>query len=636
MSILQTQRYLVAVTSEMGAGKSTFLEKVKALGYPVIDTDKLAHEAYEPGRDSYKKLLAIFPTVVDKPDGPIVRSRLAEIIFADPAKKKELEDIVHPAVEALKNERIAKALPGSIVFVEVPVLFECNLQSQYHETLAILIQRDKQIERIQKRSGFSVDHIMARLNKQMPQDQKKKLATNCIDNSGTPAEYEANIEAFLIGVQSRAKAFFAQVAQRETRLHEQLRDLAGIALEQADKKLGHIGNTAEKQATASIIMAVNSSSGDKAAKRCDGLDLAVDIGMRVKQRAGSGKECDSTPGKACKCGKTGGTACGCKDPAPVPPAPVPPAPPTPTPPAPTPPAPTPPAPTPPAPTPPVPTPPVPTPPTPTPPAPTPPAPPTPTPPAPPPPAPPAPVCPVWKRPWPWCLLLAAVLGGLLFVYFWNHPVGGPTTIIVNPAPVQCGYCATPPVQCSTCQHGEAPRPVLPPPGLACTTDAHTERLSNIPEFAFPWTPNWVRTRVSTWVVTYDGNCSGAFVAARDSAGNLLSYQRYGERLAFAYRYDISNDAGRTQIDRIESGNIFAGRTVYTYDEHGRLKSAQLFDGRQRLITDAQFSWTGDALSASTRQFDPDSGRVLSAPSYDSDTVRGVLAANFYLFDTYRQ
>jgi hypothetical protein len=227
-----------------------------------------------------------------------------------------------------------------------------------------------------------------------------------------------------------------------------------------------------------------------------------------------------------------------------------------------------------------------------------------------------------------------LLGLLPFIYFMNHPIGGTTTVIVKPVPVQCGSCSHP-VQCSTCRHGEAPLPVLPPPGMTCTTEAHTERLATVPEFAFQWTPNWVRTRVSTWVVTYDGDCSGAWIAARDFAGNLLSYQRYGKGLAFGYRYDISNETSRVQIDRFESGNIFAGRTVYTYDEAGHLTGAQQFDARQRLLIDARMSWTGDTYSVVMRQFDPDSGRVLSTPSYDSDTVRGVLSANFYLFETYR-
>lgn len=120
----------------------------------------------------------------------------------------------------------------------------------------------------------------------------------------------------------------------------------------------------------------------------------------------------------------------------------------------------------------------------------------------------------------------------------------------------------------------------------------------------------------------------------DKDGKMVSQAEYRKGLNFISRLDVRAEASRVQVDRFESLNTFAGRTVYNYDTTGRLIEIQQFDGQQRLLTDATANGTGAAQTITIRRYDAETGSFIGSQSYDGDAGRTTLSANFYLFDRF--
>ena len=205
MSSTKSGPYRAAVTSSLGAGKSTMLDFAFKRGFHTLSTDAITHELLNEPSPAYDKILTRFGSqLVDKPGGPINRSKLAEIVFSDPRARKELEDIIHPAILATCDERIAKLPPDAIVFVEVPLLFEKNLGSRYHETLALTVKPDVQMARLLTRPNTTKEHAQRRIDSQMTQREKSLRASYIIDNSGDLETFHNSLDIYFKGVRERA------------------------------------------------------------------------------------------------------------------------------------------------------------------------------------------------------------------------------------------------------------------------------------------------------------------------------------------------------------------------------------------------------------------------------------------------
>src|SRR5438309_4316843 len=108
-------RMLVGLTGGIGAGKSVVAARLAELGAVVIDSDRLAREVVAPGTDGLAEVVAAFGTGVLGTDGALDRPALARVVFADPAARARLENIIHPRVRARAAELAAAAPPGSVV-----------------------------------------------------------------------------------------------------------------------------------------------------------------------------------------------------------------------------------------------------------------------------------------------------------------------------------------------------------------------------------------------------------------------------------------------------------------------------------------------------------------------------------------
>jgi dephospho-CoA kinase len=190
-------RLVVAVTGGIASGKSAVSKMLEQLGAPIIDYDVIAREIVEPGKPAWKDIAAAFGDRVLKKDGQIDRKKLADIVFRDAEKRKQLEMFTHPRIieeAARRADEIAGKNPNAIIQVAVPLLFEINIQDKFHKVLLVYVPREKQIERLMKRGGVAREAAESILNAQLPIDDKLKYADFVVHNEGTLEETRRQVE----------------------------------------------------------------------------------------------------------------------------------------------------------------------------------------------------------------------------------------------------------------------------------------------------------------------------------------------------------------------------------------------------------------------------------------------------------
>src|SRR5439155_15170286 len=114
---------LVGLTGGIGSGKSTVARMLAARGAVVLDSDRFARDAVEPGTSGFDRVREAFGAEVVAPDGSLDRARLAEIVFHDELRRRALEEIVHPEVRRMIAEEMARhAGTDRVVVVDSPLL----------------------------------------------------------------------------------------------------------------------------------------------------------------------------------------------------------------------------------------------------------------------------------------------------------------------------------------------------------------------------------------------------------------------------------------------------------------------------------------------------------------------------------
>ncbi len=187
----------VGLTGGIASGKSTVAQMFVELGAHLIDFDKLAHEVQEPGKTAWKEIIKYFGDGILNQDDTIDRNRLAQIVFTDKIKLEALNNIVHPLVFDLWQERLDKIKrqeEHAIVLSDVPLLFEGKMQDLFDLTMLILISPEEQIRRLMQRNGLSIDDAKLRLKNQMPIADKIGLADIVIDNQSDVSQTEKKVE----------------------------------------------------------------------------------------------------------------------------------------------------------------------------------------------------------------------------------------------------------------------------------------------------------------------------------------------------------------------------------------------------------------------------------------------------------
>ena len=187
----------VGLTGGIASGKSTVAEAFARLGAKVLDADKVAREVVLPGQPAWRKLQQAFGPEFFLPDGEVNRSKLRRLVFADPEERSKLNAIVHPEVMKEINcrfEQLTTSAPDAVVVVDVPLLLEVGVAHRFDRVIVVYVTKSIQIERLRQRDGLSLEEARRALSTQMVLNKKVEQADYVIDNSGTRAETQAQVE----------------------------------------------------------------------------------------------------------------------------------------------------------------------------------------------------------------------------------------------------------------------------------------------------------------------------------------------------------------------------------------------------------------------------------------------------------
>ncbi len=189
---------LVGLTGSIATGKSTVSRMFAHLGARVIDADLLSREVVMPGQAAYARIVEEFGPQVVQEDGALDRKALGAIVFADPARRKRLEEITHPAIGA-RQQRILSVLDEEafegVVLWDAALLFESGGVAKMDRVVVVFADPETEGRRLMERDGLREADARARIASQMPIAEKAKLADHVIDNSGTREETERQVRA---------------------------------------------------------------------------------------------------------------------------------------------------------------------------------------------------------------------------------------------------------------------------------------------------------------------------------------------------------------------------------------------------------------------------------------------------------
>ena len=186
--------YTVGLTGGIGSGKSAAAHAFEELGASVIDTDAIAHALTAPGGAAIAPIRVAFGPEYIGPEGALDRARMRELVFADAAKKSELESILHPLIRR-RSEELIRAASGAYVILMVPLLVESrDYRMRYQRVLVVDCPEEMQIVRVMGRNGIGATQVRAIIASQAPRSARLAAADDVIDNSGELAHLRRQVE----------------------------------------------------------------------------------------------------------------------------------------------------------------------------------------------------------------------------------------------------------------------------------------------------------------------------------------------------------------------------------------------------------------------------------------------------------
>ena len=195
---------IVALTGGIGSGKSTVGKLFQQLGAVVVDSDQLAREVVERGSSGFEQIVTLFGDEILK-NGEINRSLLAEIIFKDPAKRKDLEQITHPLIRKAFADIVAKSGDQAIVINQIPLLVESKYEYNFDHVITVSTSEDKRIARLLAK-GYTQEQILNRMKSQVSDADREKIADSIIQNNESQIELLPQVEKIWEQLQSKLKS----------------------------------------------------------------------------------------------------------------------------------------------------------------------------------------------------------------------------------------------------------------------------------------------------------------------------------------------------------------------------------------------------------------------------------------------
>lgn len=184
---------IIGLTGGIGCGKTTVTELFQKRNVPVVDADEIAHAVVQPNEPALASIADAFGQKIITQNGHLDRDQLREIVFTNPAKKKELEDILHPVIFKTMYQQL-KQYDAPYGIASIPLLFEGNNPHDFARVLVIDCPESVQVERVKARDQLSDKIINSIMSSQCSRAYRLAHADDTITNNGSLSSLESQVE----------------------------------------------------------------------------------------------------------------------------------------------------------------------------------------------------------------------------------------------------------------------------------------------------------------------------------------------------------------------------------------------------------------------------------------------------------
>ena len=191
---------VVGLTGGIASGKSTVSALLRELGAVVICADQLAREVVAPGSAGLAAIVARFGAEFVGADGALDRSRLGDLVFSDPAARRDLEAILHPLIREAFAAGVARAHsgnPGAVVVYDAPLLIEAGAHREVDKVMVVRVDEATQLKRLMARDGLTEVEARGRIHAQMSDRDRLSHANAVLDGTEPPDSMRRTLQGIL-------------------------------------------------------------------------------------------------------------------------------------------------------------------------------------------------------------------------------------------------------------------------------------------------------------------------------------------------------------------------------------------------------------------------------------------------------
>lgn len=205
VDLKQAYGRVIGLTGIMGSGKSTAAGMFARLSAVVIDADQLAREVVSHSYAGYAEIRAKieaafgaearerFATSLYDDQGELKRKILGQVAFSNPQKVDKLNQILHASIQILFRDKVEGVEGEKVIIYDVPLLFETHMQKVMKKTIVVYVPEEVAVQRATARTGLPEQVIRERLANQISIEKKRLLADYVLENTGTPAQLEKQV-----------------------------------------------------------------------------------------------------------------------------------------------------------------------------------------------------------------------------------------------------------------------------------------------------------------------------------------------------------------------------------------------------------------------------------------------------------
>ena len=195
----------IALTGGIACGKSTVSAMLAQLGASIIDADQISRSLTAPGGPALPAIRQAFGDGVFHADGTLNRPALSAVVFSNAQAIQQLNAITHPLVQQQMEKQLetCRKNGAQIVILDVPLLFEANMQHMGDLVACVTAPEDIQIARMKSRNGYSREEALSRIRNQMPVGEKAARSDVVIDTNVPLEQLERNVQRLYQGWTAR-------------------------------------------------------------------------------------------------------------------------------------------------------------------------------------------------------------------------------------------------------------------------------------------------------------------------------------------------------------------------------------------------------------------------------------------------